>query len=121
MNETIETLYNNLDAKDKIINEQALEIARLNKQLNCKERLTKLMPPDTEFIILSKSDYERQEKDIEEIALELQDKIDKAIEYINNLRDESAERQGFYNCFPDDLYIPNIEKLLEILEYKDEK
>lgn len=32
MNETIETLYNNLDAKDKIINEQALEIAKLKEE-----------------------------------------------------------------------------------------
>ena len=83
-NDLINELNNKIDAQDKIINEQVLEIARLNKQLNCKERLTKLLPPDTEFIILSKSVYERQEKDIEEIALELQDKIDKAIEYINN-------------------------------------
>lgn len=42
--------------------------------------------------------------------------IDKAIEYIDDLRDESAERQGFYNCFPDDLYIPNIKELLDILK-----
>lgn len=84
MNEKINELHNTIDAKDKIINYQALEIARLKKQLNCKERLTKIMPPDTEFIILSKSDYDRQEKDIEEIALELRDKIDKAIEYIKN-------------------------------------
>ena len=41
--------------------------------------------------------------------------IDKAIEYIDDLRDESAERQGFYNCFPDDLYIPDINELLDIL------
>ena len=42
--------------------------------------------------------------------------IDKAVKYIDDLRDESAERQGFYNCFPDDLYIPDINKLLDILE-----
>lgn len=42
--------------------------------------------------------------------------IDKAIKYIDNLRDESAERQEFYNCFPDDLYIPNIKELLDILK-----
>ena len=41
--------------------------------------------------------------------------IDKAIEYIDDLRDESAERQGFYNCFPDDLYISDIDELLDIL------
>lgn len=41
--------------------------------------------------------------------------INKAVKYIDNLRDESAERQGFYNCFPDDLYIPDINELLDIL------
>lgn len=42
--------------------------------------------------------------------------IDKAIKYIDDLRDESAERQGFYNCFPDDLYISDINELLDILK-----
>lgn len=42
--------------------------------------------------------------------------IDKAVKYIDNLRDESADRQGFYNCFPDDLYIPDINELLDILK-----
>ncbi len=41
--------------------------------------------------------------------------INKAVKYIDDLRDESAERQGFYNCFPDDLYIPDINELLDIL------
>ena len=38
------------------------------------------------------------------------------VKYIDDLRDESAERQGFYNCFPDDLYIPDINELLDILK-----
>ena len=42
--------------------------------------------------------------------------IDKATKYIDDLRDESAERQGFYNCFPDDLFIPDINELLDILK-----
>ena len=42
--------------------------------------------------------------------------IDKSIKYIDDLRDESAERQGFYNCFPDDLYISDINELLDILK-----
>lgn len=45
-----------------------------------------------------------------------QEIIDKAVKYIDDLRDESAERQGFYNCFPDDLYIPDINELLDILK-----
>lgn len=42
--------------------------------------------------------------------------IDKAVKYIDDLRDKSAESQGFYNCFPDDLYIPDINELLDILK-----
>ena len=38
------------------------------------------------------------------------------VKYIDDLRDESAERQGFYNCFPDDLFIPDINELLDILK-----
>lgn len=34
MNDKIEELYNNLDVKDKIINEQALEIARLREKID---------------------------------------------------------------------------------------
>ena len=45
--------------------------------------------------------------------------IDKVVKYIDDLRDESAERQGFYNCFPDDLYIPDINELLDILKDKE--
>lgn len=41
--------------------------------------------------------------------------ISRAVKYIDDLRDESAERQGFYNCFPDDLFIPDINELLDIL------
>ena len=42
--------------------------------------------------------------------------ISRAVKYIDNLRDESANRQGFYNCFSDDLYIPDINELLDILK-----
>ena len=42
--------------------------------------------------------------------------ISRAVKYIDDLRDESAERQEFYNCFPDDLYIADINELLDILK-----
>lgn len=54
--------------------------------------------------------------DLEQQVKKQKEVIDKAIMYIDDLRDESAERQGFYNCFPDDLYIPNIKELLDILK-----
>ena len=58
-------------------------------------------------------------KNLEQQAQKQKEVIDKAVKYIDDLRDESAERQGFYNCFPDDLYIPDINELLQILEEKE--
>ena len=52
---------------------------------------------------------------------ELKEVIDNAVKYIDNLRDESAERQGFYDCFPDDLYIADINELLDILKGSDKE
>ena len=40
-NREIETLYNKLDAQDKIINNQALEIARLKEELENEVELWK--------------------------------------------------------------------------------
>lgn len=96
------------------------ENEKYKKMFEAKERFSKIMPDDTDFIILSKADYDRQQEDIELTAIKLKSRNEKAVEYINNLRDESAERQGFYNCFPDDLYIADIEELLNILEGGDE-
>ena len=55
-------------------------------------------------------------KNLEQQCKKQKEAIDKAVKYIDDLRDESAERQGFYNCFPDDLYIPDINELLQILD-----
>ena len=66
---------------------------------------------------------EYDKETLRDMVLELQEEnkkqkevIDKAIKYIDDLRDESAESQGFYNCFPDDLYIADINELLDILK-----
>ena len=41
----VNELYNNLDAKDKIINEQALEIARLKEKIeNAREYIKNYLP-----------------------------------------------------------------------------
>lgn len=53
---------------------------------------------------------------IEQQCKKRKEVIDKAVKYIDDLRDKSAESQGFYNCFPDDLYIPDINELLDILK-----
>ena len=59
-------------------------------------------------------------KNLEQQAQKQKEVIDKAVKYIDDLRDDSAERQGFYNCFPDDLYIPDINELLDILKEASE-
>ena len=55
-------------------------------------------------------------ENLEQQCIKQQEIIDKAVKYIDDLRDESAERQGFYNCFSDDLYIADINELLDILK-----
>ena len=56
----------------------------LKIKLDCKERLTKILPEDTEFIILTKSDYERQESEIELMAFDYKQRNEKAVKYLLN-------------------------------------
>ena len=78
--------------------------------MNLDERLQKDLSSDIYCLVHNKIvNLEQQVKKQKEV-------IDKAVKYIDDLRDESAERQGFYNCFPDDLYIPDINELLDILK-----
>lgn len=69
----IEMLNKKLDAQDKIINEQVLEIARLKEQLEYLR--------SNEY--LNQVKWERNFN--EELVKDLQQKIDKAIEYIEQL------------------------------------
>ena len=65
----VNELYNNLDAKDKIINEQALEIARLKKD---KQTLEKLC---SEYIAKCSNDVKTTiEKNVEYIERNFGDK-----------------------------------------------
>ena len=67
----VNELYNNLDAKDKIINEQALEIARLKEELeNDIDRYERLKQEHIDTITRNE---------------EKQQRIDKAIEYIKSI------------------------------------
>lgn len=59
---------------------------------------------------------QKENKHLEQQCKKQKEVIDKAVKYIDDLRDESAERQEFYNCFPDDLYIADINELLDILK-----
>ena len=68
-------------AKDKMKHLQQ-ENERLKKKLDCKERLTKIMPENTEFIILSKADYDRQENEIELALIDYKSRVEKADELL---------------------------------------
>ena len=55
-NELIETLYNQLDAKDKIINKQALELSQLKEQ---KKEAKKYIKTTLKFVRFEK-DFEKE-------------------------------------------------------------
>lgn len=84
------------------------ENENLKKQLNCKEIYSNYMPKDTEFIIMSKADYERQE-------LDYKSRIDKAIEYIWSTKYEYGDLEEDNEDFDIDVY-----ELLNILNGGDE-
>lgn len=62
------------------------------------------------------TDLQKENIQLQQQCKKQKEVIDNAVKYIDNLRDESAERQGFYNCFTDDLYIADINELLDILK-----
>ena len=64
-------LYKKIEAQDKIINEQALEIARLKEKINDYEE------PDDMTLMFMWCDEKSKDK-----IKNLQQRIDKAIEYI---------------------------------------
>ena len=100
------------------------ENERYKKIFEGKEKFSKIMPEGTDFIILSKTDYDRQQEDIELNAIELKSRIDKSIEYIekylhehiiDDLPDEESKFEK-ENGIP----IPNAkEELLNILQGKE--
>lgn len=87
----VNELYNNLDAKDKIINEQALEIARLNKR-------NQEIYDGFKVTIDEVCETDREKREYKE-------RIDKAIEHCKS------------NMFVDSQFIY---EQLEILEAKNE-
>lgn len=68
---------------DKIVN-LISENERLKKALNCKEYFSSTMPEDTEFVILTKNNYDRQQKDIQLELIDYKSRCEKAIQYMNN-------------------------------------
>lgn len=99
--------------KDYITNlEQDNE--RYKKIFKAKERFSKIMPENTEFIILSKADYDRQQEDIELNAIELKSRNEKAIELLKEAGCYDEENK----IFCDDVW-EELPKLLNILNGDD--
>lgn len=90
---TIEMLYNKLDAQDKIINDQALEIARLKE--------------DKETLVLTIKTILKDKEELEQ-------KIDKAIEFIKNAQYDDELKNNVYG-----LTHSGTQKLLAILGEKE--
>ena len=61
------------------------ENERLKTKLNCKEYFSATIPEDTEFVILTKENYDRQQKDIQIELIDYKSRCEKAIRYINNI------------------------------------
>ena len=62
------------------------ENKRLKQELNCKEYFSSTMPENTEFVILTKNNYDRQQKDIELELIDYKSRNQKAVEYIKKHR-----------------------------------
>ena len=113
-NDLINELNNKIDAQDKIINTQALEIARLNERINDYEN------PDDMTLMFMWCDEKAKDK-----IKDLQTKIDKAIE-LAKIRIESCNA-GLSNAETSivskhsllRLEIQSYKELLEILGDKE--
>ncbi len=74
--------HNRYNAMEEI-NKQHQELNQeLRQKLDCKEILKQGMPENTEFVILTKANYDRQQKDIELELIDYKLRVEKAIEYI---------------------------------------
>ena len=72
------------------------ENERYKRIFEGKERFSKIMPDDTDFIILSKTDYDRQQDDIELVLIDYKSRNEKAIEFIGNPLDNYWEQEAQY-------------------------
>lgn len=56
----------------------------LKEKLNCKEYFSSTMPENTEFVILTKENYDKQQKDLALENIILKSRNEKAIEFIKD-------------------------------------
>lgn len=58
------------------------ENQQLKEKLNCKEYFSSTMPEDTEFVILTKNNYDRQQKDLALENIQLKKQKDDVVEFL---------------------------------------
>lgn len=120
----ITTLQNRITELEEI-NKQHQELngtlrnenERLKKALNCKEYFSSTMPEDTEFVILTKANYDRQQKDIQLELIDYKSRCEKGIEYIEDnwiTYEDSKQFTAFDESLP--VFIKEINELLNILQ-----
>lgn len=73
----------------------------LKEKLKCKEILKQGMPKDTDFVILTKKNYDRQQKDIEIENIEMKSRIEKTIKYNKQIIKDTKD---FYRSTSDVIY-----------------
>jgi len=111
-------LYFDLDETDYIkiqnyITNLQKENEKLKEELNCKEYFSSTMPENTEFVILTKENYDKQQKDLALENIILKSRNEKSSDFIYyNLKfvDDSDLKQG---C---DIKSEILEPLRDILE-----
>ncbi len=72
------------------------ENQKLKEQLNCKEYFSSTMPEDTEFVILTKNNYDRQQKDLALENIELKQENQKLVKVIDELEKWLKEKINRY-------------------------
>ena len=75
------------------------------------------MPENTEFVILTKNNYDRQQKDIQLELIDYKSRIEKAVEYIKDMGCFDNE----CNYFCDDLSPNELDCLLNILNGRSDE
>ena len=94
----------------------------LEKQLNCKKEFTKYLPKDTEFIILTKPDYDRQQEELQDKVFELEEenkKLNNVIYKDYVIKDLENKNEWLKN--DNRVYKSRIDKTIDILKKRINK
>ena len=73
----------------------------LKEKLNCKEYFSSTMPENTEFVILTKENYDKQQKDLALENIILKSKKEKAVELLQLLHYKFADGDSIHHDIED--------------------